>query len=67
MTNMAPPKGVISKRLTMTCGGEYACTEWMDCGNTTVCEAAADARRGGWKFTKERGWLCPECAKEEQQ
>jgi hypothetical protein len=34
------------------------CAEWTPGGNTRS-DAAREARRAGWKFTKETGWRCP--------
>jgi len=43
-------------------------TVWCDCSNWDHVSgrkaiAAKSFRACGWKNTKERGWVCPECLK----
>lgn len=58
--HLRPPwvRGWLSGRHTVFCGVCYGCAELE--GRTTR-EAREDARRRGWRYTRARGWLCPQC------
>lgn len=51
-------KGNIRKHLSVWCGD---CSEWRHLESKKMETAAFEARHYGWSFTKERGWICPEC------
>ncbi|ASS66239.1 hypothetical protein [Paenibacillus sp. RUD330] len=53
-------KGWISRDFTVWCGG---CTEWQQVSTRRETDAAKEFRVHGWKLTKHRGWLCPNCMK----
>lgn len=58
-------RGVISTELTVWCGGPE-CFVWNQLSGATRATAKAEWRRQGWKLTRSRGWLCPDCAKVKQ-
>ncbi|GEN36118.1 hypothetical protein ADA01nite_35780 [Aneurinibacillus danicus] len=49
-------KGYIGKYYTIWCG---KCIKWEDVPVNSYPEK--QARKMGWKNTKEYGWLCPDC------
>jgi hypothetical protein len=58
------PKCRISVTLTVWCGGLPDCDEWLHLEAAQKRHGAREAKRAGWKLTRERGWLCPRCAGE---
>lgn len=48
-------KGIITKEMTVWCA---ECETWESADST---DFIATIRGGGWRRTKERGWLCPHC------
>jgi thiamine biosynthesis protein ThiC len=53
------PTGIIRIHLSAWCGN---CDEWLHLESKRKRMAAAEAKHHGWKFTRARGWLCPNCA-----
>ena len=53
-------KGHISTEFTVWCG---MCIRWYQEAAPGKMEAAKDFRLNGWKKTKARGWMCPDCSK----
>lgn len=53
------PIGHFTIELTVWCG---LCEEWTQQPERSRKQMAHVIRRGGWRKTKDRGWLCPECA-----
>jgi len=55
-------KGQITQRFDIWCGG---CPDhlYLDSGIVKRTSAFAAARKKGWKYTKEYGWICPICIK----
>jgi hypothetical protein len=49
-------RGSISTEYTVWCG---LCAEWEQFACLrSKAQAAAEARREGWRHTKENGWIC---------
>ena len=45
---------------------DCACHRGMDvvCGSKS--HAVADFKKAGWVRTRQRGWICPECAEKQE-
>lgn len=60
-------KGRIQSYPWVSCGGcrdeEPITREPINHGKRSGCRetSAEAARRMGWKYTKEHGWMCPRC------
>ncbi len=52
-------KGEISIEHTVWCG---ICMNWEQAAEPTKRLMGIFARSRGWKYTKEKGWVCPKCA-----
>lgn len=52
--------GVIRRVCEVTCS---LCEAFMPLLATRVKAAEREVRREGWKFTKNAGWICQDCAK----
>ena len=57
-------EGRILIRLTIWCGGD--CVWGEDLKATSKIQAHKEAKAKGWKLTRSHGWLCPDCAKEQE-
>lgn len=53
--------GHISIEFTFWCGLRD-CEYWEQFGGPKKKFAIEDAKKRGWKKTKNHGWVCPECA-----
>jgi hypothetical protein len=58
--------GDISREHTFWCG-HPDCAEWKTFPSWTLTIAHRDAKRAGWRKTKEHGWLCPACVKRSEK
>lgn len=56
-----PRRGRLSNYYTVWCADGPECSH-VD--GKTEAEAAQDAIKRGWAYTKARGWLCPACVAE---
>ena len=54
-------KGGIRAYYTVWCG---SCDEFRELGGKTIRACGTEAKKLGWRNTRERGWLCPECVAE---
>ena len=58
------PRGHITTGHTIFCGG---CEDFYEeCGKSIVAFRKS-MKDGGWKNTKERGWLCPACCEKQEK
>ena len=56
--------GRITVTLTVWCGRhdeEGWCPQWEYLQSTKMRNAHQEAKRLGWTFTREHGWVCPRC------
>lgn len=58
-------KGYVNTQYTFWCGGnaKRQCVEWSQYSGPRSL-ATKDAKRAGWRLTREFGWQCPDCRKE---
>lgn len=54
------PKGSWTREYTVWCG---MCVKWDQLSGYELSAAQREVRKIGWAYTKEKGWLCPDCSK----
>jgi hypothetical protein len=51
-------RGYINKQYTVWCG---CCPVWDQLSAINKAIATKEFKKAGWKYTKEKGWLCKVC------
>lgn len=68
MPNLPKPdeitKGCITKEHTVWCC--EPCVKWFQISSSTKAEAIKEFKWMGWRLSKDKGWLCPDCRKKLQ-
>lgn len=58
------PRGWLHVQYTVFCG---CCPNWEYVQGKKCSEAGQDARKRGWRYTLQRGWICPQCQESEEE